>query len=368
MIKTAGVSKGMAKWIEDFITGLSKKAENEQFDINSDDFQTTLCDPNVNPETEQYFNGDKTAAININDLPKVVWNDETFYVLFDKEFGNATILNKFTNVVTTVKATNIEEVDDALNSLQIVSEKNDDLNLKTAEEISEELSKEIETNEQYDDFIEEEIINENNQSEIIDKMQSQINDLTKQIEIIKQQYARTNNFNNLDIGAEALEVEHFNETANETAKKIEEDNLKDITTPKGRFSLREKLLNDINKVIVNDDIEDDKLYNYEDEKKLQEKTRFEHLNVVKEQMYMEDDSEQENKLDDFYNEEENEFEILNDKDSNIFKQAICPDCNGQLMKANVVGSFQGIVCHGKCKSEYAVNLDNEMIFKKRGEK
>ena len=46
----------------------------------------------------------------------------------------------------------------------------------------------------------------------------------------------------------------------------------------------------------------------------------------------------------------------------------CPYCGGDLVKVNAVKSFQGIICKGECQSEYAVNLDNETIFKKRGAK
>ena len=157
MTKTAGISKGMAKWIEDFVVGLNKKAENEQIDTNTTPTetqtveQTTPCDPSADPSTAEYFNGNKIASINVNDLPKVVWNDETFYVLFNEDNGSATILNKFTNVVTTVRASNIEEVDEALNSLQVVTSNNDNLNLKTAKEISEELMEEVDNHElEYD--------------------------------------------------------------------------------------------------------------------------------------------------------------------------------------------------------------------------
>ena len=384
MTKTAGISKGMAKWIEDFVVGLNKKAENEQIDTNTTPTetqtveQTTPCDPSADPSTAEYFNGNKIASINVNDLPKVVWNDETFYVLFNEDNGSATILNKFTNVVTTVRASNIEEVDEALNSLQVVTSNNDNLNLKTAKEISEELMEEVDVvNDDELNIIDQQTIEEenniinNDQSEIINQMQSQINSLTEQIEILKQQYARTEELTNLDMGVEELEVQHFNETANETAQQIQEDNNKDITTPKGRTSLREQLLNDINNIVGDDisesytDVETNDIENDE-----AEPIKLETPSVINEQMYMENTEEQDNKLDDFSEEdeedEEDDFEILDEEESEVFKQAVCPNCGGELVKANSAGSFQGIICQGSCKSEYAVNLDDETIFRKRG--
>lgn len=413
MTKTAGISKGMAQWIEDFVAGLNqdklnKKAEGEQIDTNTtpvvdEPVAETPVDPSADQSTVDYFNDEKTAAINVYDLPKVVWNDETFYVLFDQETGKATILNQFTNVVTTVQASTIEEVDDALNGLQIVTSKEQNLGLKIAEELIEQINEDLDI--QPLDEIEEDVIDDQieevveepkeDKDDIINKMQSQIDSLTEQINILKQQYARTEEVINLDLGVEEAEVQHFNETAEETAEQIQEDNDKDITTPQGRSTLRERLLNDLNDVIEEipsddqievdvldtEDVEEEIITDESGDQEVEENTvdsiEFEHPSVVDEQLYMEDTKNQENKLDDFSNEEElveeevdeeEEFEILTGKDANIFKQAVCPNCGGNLVKANLVKSFQGIVCKGECNSEYAVNLDNETIFKKRGAK
>lgn len=96
----------VAKWLEDFVNTMSGKKE----------------EPVVN-ESENI----KTADINVQDLPKVVWNDETFYVLFDNEKSTAKLYNRFSNEVTTIKNVNsIEDVDKHLNSTQVVTSEFDD--------------------------------------------------------------------------------------------------------------------------------------------------------------------------------------------------------------------------------------------------
>lgn len=85
----------VAKWLDDFIVSISG---------NKDEVNTV-----------------KTADINVFDLPKVVWNDETFYVLFDNEKGTAKLYNRFSNEVQTLQnVQSIEDVDKTLNSKQVV--------------------------------------------------------------------------------------------------------------------------------------------------------------------------------------------------------------------------------------------------------
>lgn len=94
----------VAKWLEDFVNTMSGKKDDE-----------SVVDENI-----------KTADINVQDLPKVVWNDETFYVLFDNEKGTAKLYNRFSNEVTTIENVNsIEEVDKHLNSKQVVTSESD---------------------------------------------------------------------------------------------------------------------------------------------------------------------------------------------------------------------------------------------------
>lgn len=94
----------VAKWLEDFVNTMSGKKEEP------------VVDESI-----------KTADINVLDLPKVVWNDETFYVLFDNEKSTAKLYNKFSNEVTTIKNVNsIEDVDKHLNSQQVVTSEFDD--------------------------------------------------------------------------------------------------------------------------------------------------------------------------------------------------------------------------------------------------
>jgi hypothetical protein len=93
---TVAKNRTMPKWLDDFIQNLSTSTK--------------------------IASNDKLAEININDLPKVVWNDETFHVMFDED--GATVLNDFANTVTTIKgAQTIEDVDKELNSKTVVTSK-----------------------------------------------------------------------------------------------------------------------------------------------------------------------------------------------------------------------------------------------------
>lgn len=359
----------MADWISDFVNSLNKNKVEETAEIVSETEEIVA-------EAETTL--EKSAEINIKDLPKVVWNDETFYVLFDGDSGKATILNEFTNIVTTIDAKSIEEVDELLNSKQVVAEK---------DEVFEcELEKNLDT-----DLLSK-----------IAELEEQVRTLTNEVmELREQQYARNQEHENLDINAVEQEVQHFNETSQQTQESINNDNNVDITTPEGRteLSLKEKLLNELNQM---DDSSELIEYNEEEieleDENLDIKTEtdetnvneveideieslenkqteeFDDVEVIEEQNSEIDTKIEDTKLDDFSNEEEinteeevneeEEIKILSSRDSKIFKNAICPVCGDQLVKANKVGSFQGIICNGECKSEFAINLDTEQIFKK----
>ena len=76
-----------------------------------------------NEETNNINNKlNKKAEINVKDLPKIIWNEEEYRVLFNKN-GNAEILNNFGNHVLTLKNTyTIKQVNEQLADREIVPE------------------------------------------------------------------------------------------------------------------------------------------------------------------------------------------------------------------------------------------------------
>lgn len=371
----------MADWISDFVNSLNKNKEEVVEEIAEEIVENIvkeITDVKEDEETESATSQLKKAAeINIKDLPKIVWNDETFYVLFDVDSGKATILNEFTNVVTTIDAKSIEEVDELLNSKQVVAEKDSEFEC--------ELDKNLNDN--------TELLNK------IAELQEQVETLSNEIiELREQQYARNQEQVNLDINVENAEIQHFNETSQQTQDSINSDNAVDITTPAGRteLSLKEKLLNELNQM---DDLEEieydeneveledapgiediDSIENPSEEAIVEEinspveenpeddklTNEFDEVAVLEEQNFEQTIDNEDSKLEDFSNEDEDKevIKTLGSRDTKIFKNAICPVCGDELVKANKVGSFQGIVCKGECKSEFAINLDTEEIFRK----
>lgn len=140
-------SSKLAGWIDDFATILSKnskfqkKSENEDITNNQDEFSNTEDSSNtdMSNDTCNASLDKKVAEINLNDLDKIVWNDETYFVNFDENGAN--ILNGFGNSVTTLQAVKtLEEVNERLNGKQIVCSNAEDSN---ENDISEELNEEI---------------------------------------------------------------------------------------------------------------------------------------------------------------------------------------------------------------------------------
>ena len=64
----------------------------------------------------------KEADINIKTLPKVVWNNTTFYVNLNEETETADVLNEYGIPVTTIKnVASVDDVDHHLNDNQIIA-------------------------------------------------------------------------------------------------------------------------------------------------------------------------------------------------------------------------------------------------------
>ncbi|MFW6015124.1 MAG: hypothetical protein ACOCRK_01650 [bacterium] len=437
----------------------------------------------------------KEAEINVKDLPKIVWNDETFYVMFDEDVQIATVFNEFGNTVTTLQGiSTIDEVDKALNSKQVVvgkqttqdvfeeelskvsaylkeadgednnmtnttpdltpeieqqddndnevgfdgqpvndnegdsmvtnaETKDDNMTNTTSNPIpgtdqqdnEEEDDNSMVTNAEIEDEIEEieagfaqlqpiEGISNVNE-ELYDKIASLENKINKLVEALsEQEFARSNQQptqEDLNIGAEDEEVNHFNETAQESARKIELEHQVDISTPEGRVSLVDQLRNEVTEImdmangvemeeveelttnVTEDDFELEIDNDIIDESDMNEdlieiedsengitdvnpedidldKTLKDEDNLIE----VEDNKEIEDKEDEELEEEyEEEITQLSSRDSKIFKNAICPKCGDLLVKTRVAGVLQGIKCNGECETEYAVNTKTEEIYK-----
>lgn len=266
-------SRGFASWIEDFIAGLAaKEAKTKQAESVANDVEDN------NKEQEV------VAEINLNDLDKVVWKEETFRVHFDDKGAN--VINEFGNVVTTIPgAKTIEEVDKKLNGGEIVASNEDCDTDKVKEEIDKlaaSLAEETKAEEKEEEVKEDdkEEVDEKEEKEVEDKKDSKEKDedeetkdkevkdevktaseedeedpviaaivsgfeeleakvaaLQKRLAIVEQQYARNPKLEDVSDKSPEEEVKHFTETADETAKEIEREHQVDLTSPAGRVEL-----------------------------------------------------------------------------------------------------------------------------------
>lgn len=327
----------------------------------------------------------KVAEININDLEKVVWNDETFYVYFDE--AGASIINSFGNVATQLPGIKtMEEVNTKLNEKQIVSSSESGLEIES--ELENEINKAlayvetgIVTANEQDDQLAKDYINQVNDSEsssdvnvdfnqdvqqdtqqeivtstidstgitvsglnITDELKSvtaelieeKISGLEKRFEaildkklstIVEQFQARIDPGNIYDLGDKIQqdEISKFNEEAIETEQKINEENSIDRTNPNGKY--RVSPIDYRSEEIVKDSDEPE---------------------IIDEIVVVTDD--------------EPEVELIGD-DAEIFKTGSCPYCNSQLFKTGKINNFASVKCGG-CEIDYKINLDDEKIFLK----
>lgn len=391
-------NNGIAAWLDDFIVAFKSKNE-------------------VKAENEI------TADINVRDLPKVVWNDETFYVLFDNDC--AQILNQFANVVTTLKdVSTIEEVDNALNSKQVIAQ-NEETNMFeeeiskvssyledietmemtaeetisaecdcseneiTAEEVveAEEIVETVEASEevnnenislaQYED-LKNEIENLRKEKE---KMANQILEMNSQIESLIQNYARIDPGHIYDLNVREKEVEHFEQSSMETETQIENESNVDLTTPEGRVNYKNE---EANEELVENLINDvDSYLSLEEEIEIVEEDTAEEVEIAVEDIteetteeVIEETTEEtvEEVVEDELNEEvelteeevgEVVIEELTAEQGDKFRQKVCPICDDtNLVMASTSANIVGITCK-KCQNEYAVNTDNDTIFIKK---
>lgn len=337
----------LAGWIEDFISNFSKVEASDDCEI-------------------------KTAEINLNDLEKVVWNDETFYVSFDE--NGASIVNGFGNTVTTLKDIHtLEEVDKKLNGKQIVSEQDSELeiNAEMQQEIGKALAylneneevnivdderqvlgdeelvanEEVVSEEAIEDATEE--ITASNKSFIIESQAYEIAELVanekiadathvinnivnEQVEkavsnALAQLYARLDTIESYAIaGIEEGELAKSQQAEQETLQQISQENSIDRTTPQGKYKVNDSVVTDS---VIDEPIEDN-------------------ITLEKEDVIEEDSDE---------------IVELPEEEVEAFKTASCPFCAGQLVKSAMTKSHVDIKCKG-CDLEYQVDSNSGKIY------
>ena len=391
------------------------------------------------------------ASINVKTLPKVVWNDNTFYVSLDADEGNADILNEYGNVVAALKnVTSINEVEQQLNKQIIaeVADKKDKKIIKSVVKLDDELEKVADAITQLEKVADEQApsmkttdpsINKsvdtvtntpsNTTSEIttqqmdnavnndqitntasikelqeklkntcdiikadqnkINKLQQKVNSYEKKVakmsgNIVKlantikklqdQIHAYMNPGNIYDLNCQEQELKHYTQTAEESAKAINVEHQVDLTTPQGRVSLKDRILQDIEDIKMPEEILTETVEISPVEQVVNEVAEEEPKNMVVDnniknnEVTIIDNSEENvnNKIEEDNNKQdeiEENKQFLDEKESSIFKQRICPLCKESTLCLDTkTASIQNILCHN-CKAKFGVNLNNEKIFK-----
>lgn len=368
-------SAGFAGWLDDFIKGLAPKNKNIMADNNEvEDEKVTV------------------AEINVQDLQKVIWNDETFFVNFNPDGAN--VLNEFGNTVTAVAgAKTIEEVDEALNSQQVVAE-------EAVEEGLEPVEAEVESTEG-NDF--EEALNEvvaeiggDVQDEVtteqpqendpvleaiiagFGELESRMARFEEKVALVEQMYARSPELQNVDSQTQDEEVKHFTDSADQSAAEVAKEHSVDISTPAGRVELSQQpdeVAQSVQEVSVQetpaqeapaqetedvqdtDEAQDAPVQDTQEVQQVQVQETEEVQEPVQDKV--QDDSKEESED----SEEEPKVEKLSGVAEKIFQSGVCPVTGEELVKSSkVTGNFLGIYSP-KGNTEYAVNLENGEIFR-----
>lgn len=390
--------KGFASWIEDFIIGLSAKeasTEQPQSEVQEDEKEEVL------------------AEINVNDLDKVVWKDETFSVHFDPK--GASLINEFGNVVRTLQdAATIEDVDKQLNGSEIVTSSieeepaEDDLEEelnKLATSLEDSTEEPIETEEVTASEDEDEDLNNEVVAAIasgFEEMEANINKIYERLALVEQQYARNPQIQDLSDNSQEEEVKHFTETADESAKEVAHEHEVDITSPAGRVELSQQpQASEVEEIITQDTTPDAPIADPNGEQMNTEtpaeeapkatETPVEETKEPEAEEKEEDESEKpateekkEEKVAEVIDEdiddeedpavqkvaemveediddEEPAVEKLAGAAEKIFQKGICPETGEELIKSKTVGNYLGV--YSSAGTEYAVDLDNGSIYK-----
>lgn len=344
----------MSGWMEDFILGLSKKAA-----------ETT------NTEEETQEENEVLAEVNLGDLDKVVWKDETFRVAFDEKGAN--VINEFGNTVTSIPdVKTIEEVDKNLNGGEIVASTDE----VDEEDLSEELDK-------IADLLEEETVTEacdetekptNKEAKVeeedededkfvdavasgFEELEAIVASLEKRLATFEQQYARQPQLLDVSTNAEEEEIKHFTESADSTMQEISKDQSIDITSPAGRVELSKETA-PVEEVPAVEEVETVVEEPVSEEPVVEETVVEEQPEEVEEAK----ETEEVEEAGEVEETEETPVEKLSGVAEKIFQQGICPETGEELVKSTTAGNFLGIYSP-KGGTEYAVDLRNGDIFK-----
>lgn len=214
----------------------------------------------------------------------------------------------------------------------------------------------------------------------INSLQSKIASLTEKLAAVEQLYARNNPGNVFDLDSTDTEMKHVEETADAAAEEIALEHTVDISTPEGRCSLKQDILNSVEDIlneVIDEEIIDDVV-----EETPTEVTEVvidpikEVTQVVDDVPVVEDAVIEVPSIDEPVVETIDEnIEVpaddkdtviveLDEKDSNIFKNQVCPVCGMKsLVLSDSYDDYQGVVCEN-CGAEFGVNTETEEIFHK----
>ena len=183
-----------------------------------------------------------------------------------------------------------------------------------------------------------------------------------------QMHAYINPGNIYDVNCNEAELQHYSQTAAESAKAISVEHAVDLTTPGGRVSLKDRILQDLGNMYIPSPLEESiaPSTNKNDDNN----------NEIEVTIIQSDDDDNSDKnidknrnidveivdANDFVNNKQ--VLNLNDNDSSVFKTQTCPMCNGKksLCLSDKTASVQNVICK-KCNTKFGVNLNNEQIFK-----
>lgn len=357
---------------------------------------------------------EKVAEININDLPKVVWKGETFFVLFDDNM--ATVLNEYGNTVTTIpNVSNIQEVDEILNSKEIVTNEVQ-VEKTVGDDFEEELRKvsaymnDGEEQECEDGVCKEDttatikeatvvLASQESVNALMDKianLETMISGLQRTVEaLVPQEYAHTDPGAIYDTNAQDAEMAEVQQSEQLSQEVLDAVNSVDLTTMEGRVSLKQMVedrLNQLNnqEVVVDEvpaDVPTDAVEVPVDElAPVDEVVEPTDEVVVEPTEEMVEEVKDDNAQDSVVDEEialpsveeleqaeespenkkqflERNLILMDSKNVDMFKKQVCPVCQQKkLAKYASTDSAVKIHCH-KCKTKYQVHFENENIYK-----
>lgn len=385
-MKDSNINNKFAGWIEDFLTSFAKTTEAAK---------------------------ETVAEININDLDKVVWNDETFYVYFD-EIG-ASVINVFGNIVTTLDGvTTLDDVNKQLNSKQIVSSVDETLvvDAEMENEIEQALSSIADVNDDQaaQEYVESynEQSNEDNNTEfnevqatlkpfniseektaeligekLAEMEERLINTFEEKMNaMMEQMYARMNPGNVYDMGEQVQreEVLKFTDEAAETEQQIAQENAIDRTTVDNRYSttptVEEPVLDEsveeveesFEETFSEEVVEETTEEVFEEE--VSEEVSEEVVEEILDEVEVLEESEAEEVTEDILELEEIEEvteEIdgveLEGDDAEVFKEAKCPYCSTSLSKTAMKTNSIEVTCDNhSCGTRYSVDINTGKIY------